>query len=102
MAPVRSTYLLVAAIGVGLIFPMSALAQDVGPALDPGAMVGYAGGEAVRYDNQRRAKLARRSNARPTTRRQEDCSDVAALRRRVGSLSRDDYMRYRRCQGLSN
>ncbi|AHE54836.1 hypothetical protein [Sphingomonas sanxanigenens] len=102
MAPVRSTCLLVATLGVGLILPMSAPAQDVGPALDPGAMVGYAGGEAVRYDNQRRAKLARRSNARPTVRRQEECSDVAALRQRVGSLSRDDYMRYRRCQGLPN
>ncbi|AHE54835.1 DUF6683 family protein [Sphingomonas sanxanigenens] len=39
-----------------------AFAQDIGPALDPGLMVGYAGGEAVRYSNERR------SSARPVAR----------------------------------
>ncbi|WP_420140316.1 hypothetical protein [Sphingomonas sp.] len=41
-----------------LLFALSAVpaaAQDVGPALDPGAMVGWAGGAAVQADNERRA-----------------------------------------------
>lgn len=38
-----------------LVAPVAVPAQDIGPALDPGVMVGWAGGEAVRYDNQRRS-----------------------------------------------
>jgi hypothetical protein len=37
-----------------------ALAQ-VGPALDPGVMVGWAGGEAVRYSNERRSRAPARA-----------------------------------------
>lgn len=40
---------------VAAAFTTEANAQDVGPALDPGAMVGWTGGEAARYSNERRA-----------------------------------------------
>lgn len=38
----------------------------------------------------------------PSTVTASDCSDMASLQSRVGSLSRDDYMRYRACRGLAN
>lgn len=40
-------------------------AQDVGPALNPGLMVGFAGGAAVHYDNQRRSAAPRASVRTP-------------------------------------
>ncbi|MYM00084.1 hypothetical protein GR702_20200 [Novosphingobium sp. FGD1] len=43
---------------LALIAPAAVLAQDIGPALDPGVMVGWAGGEAARYDNERRSGAA--------------------------------------------
>lgn len=49
-----------------LAVPATAIAQDIAPALDPGVMVGWAGGEAVRYDNQRRS--GGRSAVRPQAR----------------------------------
>lgn len=40
---------------LAMLMSAPAAAQDVGPALDPGAMVGWSGGEAVRQDNERRS-----------------------------------------------
>lgn len=95
MAPVRSISLLAAALGVSLLFQRSASAREVEP--DP-----MIGGEAIRYDVDGRARLLRRSDAQPSARRQTICSDVESLRRRLGALSREDHLRFRRCQGLAN
>ena len=46
-------------LGVALLLHAPARAQDIGLALDPTLMVGWAGGEAVRYDLEKRAAAAK-------------------------------------------
>lgn len=55
---------------------VAALAQDVGPALDPGAMVGWTGGEAVRQDNERRSGT--RSAEKPMSAKEAQARSVCA------------------------
>ncbi|SAI58854.1 Uncharacterised protein [Bordetella ansorpii] len=43
--------------------PLAARAQDIGPALDPGLMVGWTANAAVQYDLERRAKAAERGKS---------------------------------------
>lgn len=52
-----------------LLLRAPARAQDIGPALDPTLMAGWAGGEAVRYDLEKRAAAAKggRSAGAPTS-----------------------------------
>lgn len=54
LVPARVAF--AAAACLALVSSPPIFAQDVGPALDPGLMVGYAGGEAVRYSNERRSR----------------------------------------------
>jgi hypothetical protein len=46
-------------LGVALLLHLPAQAQDIGPALDMTLMAGWAGGEAVRYDLEKRAAAAK-------------------------------------------
>lgn len=71
---------------VGTVFTTEANAQDVGLALDPGAMVGWTGGEAARYSNERRASTNR---ARPRMSPKEaqarrNCARKWTIRSQVG------------------
>lgn len=75
---------------VSLVLPAAVLAghslaaQDVGPALDPGLTVGYAGGEAVRYDNERRSKSASARNA-VTPSQRKACGNLPSFRSQHGA-----------------
>lgn len=57
-----------------------------------------------RNDNARnRATTPYRKTVRSrSTATAASCGDMASLQSRVGSLSREDYMRYRSCRGLAN
>ncbi|MGR4866142.1 hypothetical protein [Caulobacter sp. LARHSG274] len=57
-----------------------------------------------RNDNARnRATTPYRNTVRSrSTATTASCGDMASLQSRIGSLSREDYMRYRSCRGLAN
>ncbi|PXA98076.1 hypothetical protein DMC47_10455 [Nostoc sp. 3335mG] len=71
---------------VGAVFTTEVNAQDVAPALDPGAMVGWTGGEAARYSNERRAGTnrarARMSPKEAQVRR--NCARKWTMRNKLG------------------